>query len=314
MDNVSAKQTVRILFLASEPTNSGRLRLGEELQAVRNRLESNAAFEIKDYQAAKPENVLQAILSYKPNIVHFSGHGTESGEICFEDEDTNSKPIPPAALANLFKLATDYVKCVLVNTCYSERQVKAISQYVPIVIGTKKEISDLAAIKFSTGFYTSLDPDLSQKSLQKAFEIGRTNIWLENLPEQLTPIIIEGSPEVRFAAEVDTAFASISKPKGIVFEALKRGLSLTGKKMGIPDDSIAKIIDEKVTKLELHNNGIVEYEKVLQDILKDEYPLSDTSKFALLQLQNGLDLTESDVKAISDKILSDPNLSSAENW
>src|SRR5690349_24674779 len=101
MDNVSAKQTVRILFLASEPTNSGRLRLGEELQAVRNRLESNAAFEIKDYQAAKPENVLQAILSYKPNIVHFSGHGTESGEICFEDEDTNSKPIPPAALANL---------------------------------------------------------------------------------------------------------------------------------------------------------------------------------------------------------------------
>jgi len=308
------RQALRILFLASEPTNAGKLRLGAELQEVRNRLSTNSFFEIKDRQAVKPDDVLQTILNYKPHIVHFSGHGKETGEICFEDEKGNSKTIPPDALASLFKLVNEYVKCVLINACYSELQAKAISQFVPIVIGTKKEISDSAAIKFSTGFYTALDPDLSQKSLLKAFDSGCIAIRFENLPEHLTPIIIEGLPEVRFSSEVDTAFLSLSQPKGLVFEALIRGLSLTGKKMGVSDETVQKILSEKITKMKLHNDGVTEYEKYLKDILRDEYPLSETSQIALFQLQNGLGLSNDDVTTIRNKILSDPNLTSAENW
>jgi tetratricopeptide (TPR) repeat protein len=315
MDNLSVeKQTLRILFLASEPTDAGKLRLGAELEAVRSELAKNPAFEIKDKHAVKPEDVLKTILTYKPHIVHFSGHGQESGEICFEDDKGLSKAIDPLPLANLFKLATEYVKCVVVNTCYSEKQVKAISEYVPIVIGTKKEISDNAAIRFSTAFYAALEPDLSPKSLRRAFEFGRTNIWLDNLPEHLTPLLIEGSPEVRFASEVDNAFLSVTKPSGIVFDALKRGLSLTGQKMGVPEDVVSKILNEKISKLVTHNSGVMEYENTLKQILEDEYPLSDTSKLALLQLQYGLGLTEDEVKPIHDRILNDSNISSAENW
>ncbi|MVN22258.1 tetratricopeptide repeat protein [Mucilaginibacter arboris] len=309
------RQTLRILFLASEPTNAGKLRLGNELQEVRNRLSTNSFFELKDRQAVKPDDVLQTILNYKPHIVHFAGHGQETGEICFEDEKGNSKVIPPDALASLFKLVNEYVKCVLINACYSEIQAKAISQFVPIVIGTKKEISDSAAIKFSTGFYTALDPDLSQKSLLKAFDSGCISIRFENLPEHLTPIIIEGLPEVRFSSEVDTAFLSIARPQGKVFDALIKGLSLTGKRMGVSDDIVLKILGEKITKMKLHSEGIEEYEKYLKDILRDEYPLSETSQLALLQLQNGLELTNEDVTGIKDKILSNKdNLTTAEKW
>ncbi len=308
------RQTLRILFLASEPTNAGKLRLGAELQEVRNRLSTNSFFEIKDRQAVKPDDVLQTILSYKPHIVHFSGHGQETGEICFEDEKGNIKTIPPDALASLFKLVNEHVKCVLINACYSELQAKAISQFVPIVIGTKKEISDSAALKFSTGFYTALDPDLSQKSLLKAFDSGCIAIRFENLPEHLTPIIIEGLPEVRFSGEIDTAFVSLSQPKGLVFEALIRGLSLTGKRLGLSDESVNKILGEKITKLRSHNEGIAEYEKYLRDILRDEYPLSETSQLALLQLQNGLELRNEAVASIKKKILSDPDIDSAANW
>ena len=315
MDNLSPeKQILRILFLASEPTDAGRLRLGAELQAVRNKLTNNPSFEIKDHQAVKPEDVLQTILTYKPHIVHFSGHGQESGEICFEDEIGNSKAIPPNALANLFKLATDHVKCVLVNTCYSEKQVQAISEYVPIVIGTKKEISDNAAIRFSTAFYAALEPDLSPKSLKRAFEFGRTNIWLENLPEHLTPLLIEGSPEVRFNSEVDNAFRSVTQPKGLVFETLKRALALSGRKMGVASDAVDRILAEKIEKLESHNTSVIEYEKALKGILRDEYPLSETSKLALRQLQYGLDLTDEEVKPIHDRVLSNDKIDSAENW
>jgi tetratricopeptide (TPR) repeat protein len=315
MENTAIeKQTLRILFLASAPKNQGNLRLGTELQEIRNRLASNTAFEIRDRQAVKPDDVLQTILNYKPHIVHFSGHGQDTGEICFEDERGDSKTIPPDALASLFQAVTDYVKCVLINTCFSEKQALAISQYVPIVIGTKKEITDSAAIKFSTGFYTALDPDLSQKNLLKAFEIGRIAIRFESLPENLTPIIIQGAPEVRFSSEVDTAFQGVSKPRGLIFQALVRGLTLIGKKMGVSDDIVAKIIEDKVKKMELHNNGVSEYEKYLLDILKDEYPLSDISNLALQQLQNGLELSNEDVLLIKGKVLSNPNQTSAEKW
>jgi tetratricopeptide (TPR) repeat protein len=306
------KQTLRILFLASDPSDVGKVRLGAELQAVRNRLSNNPFFELKDRQAVKPDDVLQAILDYKPHIVHFAGHGKESGEICFEDESGKAKIIPPEALAKLFKLVREHVKCVVINACFSEMQARAISQFVPIVIGTKKEISDSAAIKFSTGFYTALEPDLTQQSLLKAFDSGCIAISFESLPEELTPIKIEGLPEVRFSSEVDTAFQSITRTKGKVFEALIRGLTLTGKRLEVSPEEVDRILKKKIYELESHEAAIIEYEKYLMDIIRDEYPLSETSILALYQLQKGLGLSNEDVTIIKNKILSDPNLTSAE--
>ncbi len=308
------KQTLRILFLASSPKNQGNIRLGTELQEIRDRLAKNPSFEIKDRQAVKPDDVLQTILNYKPHIVHFSGHGQENGEICFEDEKGDSKTIPPDALASLFKLVSDYVKCVVINTCFSEVQAKAISQFIPIVIGTSKEITDGAAIKFSTGFYTALDPDLSQKSLHKAFDSGCIAIRFENLPSNLEPVIIEGSPEIRFTSEVDNAFLSITEPNGVIFKTLKRGLSLVGNKMGVSEDVVSRIIEEKIKKLTLHNESIAEYEMTLLDMLRDEYPFSETANSALYRLQIGLDLSNQDVEAVKSRILSDPALDKAESW
>ncbi len=308
------KPVVRILFLASEPTNEARLRLGAELQQIRNRLASNPSFEIKDYQAVKPDDVLQTIMQYKPHIVHFSAHGEETGEICFEDEKGNAKTVPPTALALLFKSASDSVKCVVINACYSEEQAKAISQFIPIVIGTKKEISDNAAIKFSTGFYTALDSDLSQKSFLKAFDIGCIAIRFENLPDLLTPVIIEGLPDVRFASEVDAAFLPFSDPQGLAFDILRKGLTLRGKNMGVPEETVAKILDDKIARLKFHNEAVIEYENDLREFLKDEYPLSNLSNMALFQLQTGLQLSDDEVAIIKTKVLSDPSLNSPQKW
>ena len=316
MENtMNEKPLLRILFLASDPSDAARLYLGKELQEVRNRLVDNPNFEITDRQAVKPDDVLQTIINYKPHVVHFSGHGQNTGEICFEDENGKSKAIPPEALASLFSLVTDYVKCVIVNTCYSEKQALAIAQFVPVVIGTKKEISDNAAIKFATGFYTALDPDLSQNSLHKAFDLGRIAIQFDgNLKEQQTPILIFGSPEVRFSSEVDTAFLSISQPEGLAFNTLKRGLMLTGLKMGLTDEVVNRIINDKIQKLMYYNQSITEYEESLKDILRDEFPLSESSNIALFHLQNGLGLSNADVQAVKNRILNDPKQDVAYKW
>ncbi len=309
------KQILRILFLTSDPSNASRLHLGRELQSVRNKLAGNYHFEIKDHQATKPNDVMNEIMNYKPHIVHFSGHGYDTGELCFEDEQGKAKAIPPEALASLFRLATDHVKCVIVNTCYAEKQARAIAEYVPVVIGTKKEMSDDAAINFSTGFYTALEPDLSQNSLNKAFNLGCIAIQFDgNLQEHLTPVLLFGSPEVRFSSEVDSAFSTIINPKGYAVKTLIKGLSLSGMKMGLSEQVVKKIIDNKVWKLEYYNDSILEYETNLKEILRDEFPLSDASLLALSHLQSGLSLTNEDVKNIKDRILSDPKIDSAYAW
>src|SRR5215831_17326667 len=291
MDNLSLeKQPIRILFLGSDPTDQGKVRLGKELEVIRAELSKNTSFEIKDRQAVKPKDALTTIMNYKPNIVHFSGHGMESGEICFEDERGLTKAVPPDVLADLFKLTTDYVKCVVLNTCFSDKQVKAISPFVPMVIGTMHEISDTAAINFSAGFYTALEPDLSQKSLVRAFESGRINIKLEDVPEHLSPVMIEGTPEVRFSSEIDSAFRSITKNKGVVFDVLRKGLELTGKKMGLDSAMVTQILSDKVSQLEKHLDALAEYETALKGFLEDEYPLSEAATTALAYLQNGLEL------------------------
>jgi len=316
MDNITQeKQTLRILFLASDPSNAARLHLGKELQEVRNKLSGNQNFEIKDHQAVKPDDVLQTIMSYKPHIVHFSGHGKDTGEICFEDELGKAKSIPPEALASLFSLVTENVKCVIVNTCYSEKQARSIAQYVPVVIGTKSEISDNAAIKFSTGFYTSLEPDLTQSSLDKAFKLGCVAIQFDgNLMEHLKPICIFGSPEVRFTSEVESAFFTISNPNDTVVKMLIRGLSLKGIGMGLAKEVVDEIIDNKINKLKEYKISIKEYENTLIDALGDEFPLSETTLAALAFLQNGLGLQNEDVISIQNKILANPKLDSAMNW
>ena len=314
MEIVGEKQKLKVLFLSSDPSNESRLHLGKELQAIKDKLKDNKEFSIYEHMATTPNDVMQEIMTLKPQIVHFSGHGSAEGELKFEDETGKAKPVAPEALATLFSCTKEFVKCVLVNTCYAERQAKAIAQFIPVVIGTKSEISDEAAISFSSGFYTALNPELSIESIDNAFTLGKVAIQFSGTPGENIPIIIYGSVKVRFAAEVDAAFNYIKNPKGRAVDALIYGLSLTGRKMGLDDQEVNDIIEDKITYLNRHNANLIEYEKRLSDILRDEYPLSPSSIAALSYLQAGLNLTNEDVKAIQDKIFSNPALDSDFSW
>lgn len=58
----------------------------------------------------------------------------------------NSKLVDWAALAGLFALFAEDIRCVVLNGCYSEVQARAIAQHIPYVIGMNKAIRDKAAI------------------------------------------------------------------------------------------------------------------------------------------------------------------------
>ncbi|WP_375496465.1 hypothetical protein [uncultured Nostoc sp.] len=98
---------IKILFLAANPSDAARLRLGQELRDIRERLQlakERDRFILESRESVPPGDISQAIFDVEPQVVHFSGHGSNTGELCFEDLLGQHQPVQPDALAALFEL------------------------------------------------------------------------------------------------------------------------------------------------------------------------------------------------------------------
>jgi hypothetical protein len=78
------------------------------------------------------------------------------------------------------------LECVVLNACYSEAQANAIAQHIPYVIGMSDAIFDKTALKFAVGFYDALGDGWSY---EKAFEMGKSAIAIEDIPEADLPVL-----------------------------------------------------------------------------------------------------------------------------
>jgi hypothetical protein len=187
-----SREITRILFLASDPTNTSRLRLGEEFREISEQLMLALGRDYFDLLlpqlSLRPKDIARVLLNTKPHIVHFSGHGDSEGALCFEDNNGQVYLVQPEALAALFEQLADQVQCVVLNACYSEIQARAISKHIGYVIGMNKAVSDRAAIAFSLGFYQALG---AGRSIDEAFRFGCVQMQLHGLPEHLTPVLIK---------------------------------------------------------------------------------------------------------------------------
>jgi|GEM_PF-1256466 len=179
-----------ILILAANPTGTSRLRLDKEVKEIDEglrRASKREQFNLVHKWAVNQRDFYRAILDYKPQIVHFSGHGAGSNGIILEDETEQLAEVNADVLASMFKLfATKGVECVLLNACYSEVQAKPISQYVNYVIGMNQAVGDKAAIAFSVAFYDAL---AAGEQVEFAYELG-CSILIKFL-EQQTPILFK---------------------------------------------------------------------------------------------------------------------------
>ncbi len=171
---------IKILFLSANPKGTTKLAIDTEVRSIKERLRQSSSvdeFQIITEWAVRTTDLASILIKTHPDIVHFSGHGEHSG-IILEDHQGTLKPVPPDALAKLFSSVATQVKCVMLNSCYSEAQARAIASSIPAaVIGMNNFIEDESAIVFSSSFYESLS--LGQH-VAKAFEIACINIQIEN--------------------------------------------------------------------------------------------------------------------------------------
>jgi len=140
----------QILILSSNPKNTPRVRLEEEvreIQAALRRGKNRDDFaKVTHLPALRVEDFRDGLLDEKPEIVHFCGHGSGPNGLAVEDDRGRAFLVRDDALATLFGHFSATVKCVVLNACLTKHQADEIAKHIDYVIGMGNSIDDKAAV------------------------------------------------------------------------------------------------------------------------------------------------------------------------
>jgi len=167
---------IQVLFLTASPKNASQLQLGTEIRKVKDGFRSATQrdkFEFISEPAVRITTITSAMMRLKPEIVHFSGHGTGEKGLVIEGDDGKVVLFPTDGLKRLFSLFKKDVQCVVLNACYSQEQAIAISTDGIYAVGMNDAIADKAAIDFAVGFYQAIGEGYDYEF---AFEMGMITI------------------------------------------------------------------------------------------------------------------------------------------
>lgn len=188
---MSTADKLTILFLAANPLDTQPLQLDAEVRAIDKTLREaqyRDHFRLEQHWALRYDDLPELLLRYNPHIVHFSGHGSASGELAFTDEAGKSHLVTPESLADLFSILRDNIRCVVLNACYSETQAEGIAKSIDCVVGMTRAVADEAAVKFAAGFYLGLGYG---RSVATAFSLGRNRMGAHVTGEETTPKLLD---------------------------------------------------------------------------------------------------------------------------
>lgn len=185
--NTPLNGVINILFVTANPDDTTKLRLTKELKLIEQELQKakyRDVFTFHKKELATIDDLSDGLLNYNPDFVHFTGHGTEKG-IILHTENDNTLIINNKSLAQLFKLFSEKLACVFLNSCYSEEQAKVINKYIPNVIGMNDKVPEKPAIAFAKSFYKSIG---AGRGLDFSFEFAKISLGLNNMLGDEIPI------------------------------------------------------------------------------------------------------------------------------
>jgi len=183
-------EPIKILFLASNPTDISRIRVDKELREVDERISLGShrdQFDLIPHLAVRPRDLRRGLLKYKPHILHFSGHGSTSAGIVLEDDDGKTKVVAAADLAELLGILKDNLRVVVLNSCYSALQASGITQTIDCAIGMNDKVGDRSAVIFAATFYESL---AFGRSVEEAFQLGVVDLKTEGTGSGSIPTLL----------------------------------------------------------------------------------------------------------------------------
>jgi len=175
-------ERIRILILSANPWTTGRILVDEEEREIFEKIHEGPyrnRFELHNRAATRVVDLQKLLMTYRPHIVHFSGHGSKQEKIILGGTHGRAKTIDQQGLAEVFALYSNHVRLVLLNACFTKAQARSISQVINFSIGAGQAIGDKVAVKFAGAFYRALG---FGKSVRDAFESARAELALTKTP------------------------------------------------------------------------------------------------------------------------------------
>jgi serine/threonine protein kinase len=170
----------KILWLAANPAGTNPVELENELGGLEKLLKaapSRGRIKFTAKHAVDTQDLVDHVSELLPTVVHFSGHGSSEG-IVIQHERQGLRVIAGEHLRTFFE--DRGVQLVVLNSCFSEPQAKAILPVVRAVVGTAGRLEVGAALLFATSFYRTL---ANGKPVGEAFRNGCDAVGLGGSPD-----------------------------------------------------------------------------------------------------------------------------------
>jgi CHAT domain len=179
-----------VLYLTANPR--GDLRVEAEVNQVQQQVRGSKFRDNIDVHyrpAADLDSLIQGLNDLVPAIVHFSGHGNESG--VGTDDAKSAHPVGKLVSFELLAkaiAATDTPpKIIVLNSCKSSGAKKSFFPPAKAIVAMGDSIGDLAAIAFAARFYAAI---AAGQSLHSAFAQGKVAVEAASIDEADTPELL----------------------------------------------------------------------------------------------------------------------------
>lgn len=182
-----APSEVTVLFLASSPEDQATLRLDQETREIQKRIRTadfRDSIWVEWRLARQLPDLLQDLNEVGPDILHFSGHGSDA-ELAFEDADGMTRGLSNQQLGRLLEAAGGGIRLVVFNSCDSATQAKVAVERVEVAIGMETAIDDEAAKIFAGQFYNALGfgESIGQAFRQATFQMEAEGVGDHEIPQ-----------------------------------------------------------------------------------------------------------------------------------
>jgi hypothetical protein len=201
---LAAPAAITVLFVAASPEDQTPLRLDQEVREIQQRVRASDYRDAVRFEyrlATRTTDLLQALNEVKPEVVHFSGHGTQAA-LVFEDDDAYTKPLTNADLAQLLRISSERIRLAIFNSCDSASHAAIACEHIEAAIGMNEPVDDTAAKTFAGQFYNSIG---FGKSLADAFDQARLQVKLATGTDS-------GAPQLHTAPRVNPREIYLVKP------------------------------------------------------------------------------------------------------
>jgi CHAT domain-containing protein len=157
--------------------------VAEEAREISDRIQEGPyrdKFEVHNHTAVRPKDLQRLLLTYEPQIVHFSGHGSKGQRILLNGTDGRAQALDQQGLKEVFAFYNKHVRLVLLNACFTKTQARLISDVVDYSIGTDRPIGDKVSVAFAGAFYRAL---AFGKSIRDAFRSAKVELDLTSMAQ-----------------------------------------------------------------------------------------------------------------------------------